>query len=72
MRRDVACDAAGLLDFYRLHFDRQDRSLCVRAFGLLHHNGRDLPEIPLLERKAKLKKWIIAANTACALLRKLR
>ena len=25
-----------------------------------------------LERKAKLKKWIIAANTACALLRKLR
>jgi ATP-dependent DNA ligase len=26
------------------------------------HNGRDLRELPLFERRAKLKKMIIAAN----------
>jgi bifunctional non-homologous end joining protein LigD len=59
----VACDAAGLPDFYRLHFHRHDRSLCVWAFDLLQHNGRDLRELPLLERKARLEKLIAAANT---------
>ena len=32
------------------------------AFDLLHHNGRDLRELPLLERKARLEKLILAAN----------
>jgi bifunctional non-homologous end joining protein LigD len=36
----------------------------VWAFDLLHHNGRDLRELPLVERKARLKKLIITANTA--------
>jgi hypothetical protein len=38
----VACDAAGRPDFYRLHFHRHGRGLCVRAFDLLHPNRRDL------------------------------
>jgi bifunctional non-homologous end joining protein LigD len=56
----VAC--AGLPNFYRLHFHRHDRGLCVWAFDLLHHNGRDLRELPLLERKARLEELILAAN----------
>jgi ATP-dependent DNA ligase len=34
--------------------------MCV-DFDLLHHNGRDLREPPLFERKARL--LIVAANT---------
>jgi bifunctional non-homologous end joining protein LigD len=34
----------------------------VWAFDLLHHNGRDLRELPLIERKARLEKLILAAN----------
>jgi ATP-dependent DNA ligase len=46
--------------------------LCVWAFDLLHHNGRDLRELPLIERKARLEKVILAANAKLAsLLRKL-
>src|SRR5262249_12450528 len=59
----VACDAAGLPNFYALHFHRHDHGLCVWAFDLLHHNGRDLRELPLLERKARLEKLIAAAKT---------
>ena len=58
----VACDADGLPDFYRLHFHRHDRGLRVWAFDLLHHDGRDLRELPLFERKARLEKLILAAN----------
>jgi ATP-dependent DNA ligase len=28
----------------------------------LHHNGRDLRELPLFERKIRLEKLIVAAN----------
>jgi bifunctional non-homologous end joining protein LigD len=58
----VACDAAGLPSFYRLHFHRHDHGLCVWAFDLLHHNVGNLRELPLIERKARLEKLIIAAN----------
>ena len=58
----VACNAAGLPDFYRLHFHRHDHGPCVWAFDLLLHNGRDLRELPLSERKARLEKLILAAN----------
>jgi hypothetical protein len=34
----------------------------VWGFDLLHHNARDLRELPLIERKARLEKVIIAAN----------
>jgi hypothetical protein len=40
----------------------RDGDLCVWAFDLLHHNGRDLRELPLCERKARLEKVIITAN----------
>jgi ATP-dependent DNA ligase len=58
----VACNNAGLPEFYQLHFRRHDRGLCVWAFDFLHHNGRDLRELPLFERKARLEKSILAAN----------
>jgi ATP-dependent DNA ligase len=58
----VACDDKGLPNFYWLHFHRRDCGLCMWAFDLLHHNGRDLRELPLIERKARLEKVIIAAN----------
>jgi ATP-dependent DNA ligase len=41
----VATGLNGLPNFYALHFHRRDR-LCVWAFDLLHHNGRDLRELP--------------------------
>jgi bifunctional non-homologous end joining protein LigD len=59
----VVCDDAGLPDFYALHSRSRDRALCVWAFDLLHHNGRDLRELPLSERKARLEKLILGANT---------
>jgi bifunctional non-homologous end joining protein LigD len=58
----VACDGDGRPDFYRLHFHRHDRAVCVWAFDLLHHNGRDLRELPLFKRKARLEKLILAAK----------
>ena len=58
----MACD--GLPNFYRLHFRRHDHGLCVWAFDLLHHNGRDLCELPLIERKARLEKLIVAVNAS--------
>ena len=58
----VACDDDGVPNFYRLHFHSHDCGLCVWAFDLLHHNGRDLRELPLFERKARLEKLILAAN----------
>ena len=53
---------AGLPDFYRLHFQRYDRGLCVWAFDLLHLIGRDLRELPLIERKARLAKLVVSAS----------
>jgi hypothetical protein len=47
-------------DFYA-HFHR-NRGLCVCAFDLLHHNGRNLRELSLLECKARLET-LIAANS---------
>ena len=57
----VARNHNDLPEFYALHFHRE-RGLCVWAFDLLHHNGRDLRELPLLERKARLEQLIRAAN----------
>ena len=63
----VARDGDGVPDFYRLHFHRHDHGLCVWAFDLLHHNGRDIRELPLFERKARLEKLILTVNaTGCA------
>lgn len=54
---------------YALHLHR-NRGLCVWALDLLHHNGSDLRERPLLERKAKLQKLIVAhSDDRCGLWR---
>jgi bifunctional non-homologous end joining protein LigD len=58
----VACDDAGVPQYYTLHFHSRKYGLCAWAFDLLHHNGRDLRELPLIERKARLKKLIVATN----------
>ena len=58
----VACDDACLPHYYALHFHSRKYGLCAWAFDLLHHNRRDLRELPLFERKARLEKLILAAN----------
>jgi ATP-dependent DNA ligase len=50
----IAADAAIL----------EDHGLCVWAFDLLHHNGRDLRELPMLERKARIEKLIVCTSRA--------
>jgi ATP-dependent DNA ligase len=60
----VARNDAGLPDFYALHFHSRYHDLCVWVFDLLHHNGRDLREVPLFERKASLEKLILARHDA--------
>jgi bifunctional non-homologous end joining protein LigD len=59
----VACDGDGRPDFYRLHFHRHNRGLCVWAFDLLYLNGRDLRDLPLSERKRQLEKLISKARS---------
>jgi bifunctional non-homologous end joining protein LigD len=54
----VACDD-DVPDFYRLHFHTNDHELCVWGSDLVQLNGRDLRELPLLERKARLEKLIV-------------
>jgi hypothetical protein len=54
---------------YALHL-HSNRGLCVWVLDLLHHNGHDLRERPLLERKAKLEKLIIGdSDDRCGLWR---
>ena len=48
----VACDDAGRPDFFALHFHTRSR-LCVWAFDLLHHNERDLRELPTRKDRTK-------------------
>jgi ATP-dependent DNA ligase len=38
----------------------------VWAVDLLQHNGRDLRELPLIDRKARLEKLILAVNATQA------
>jgi bifunctional non-homologous end joining protein LigD len=52
----VVCDTGGLPDFRALHAHSfQQDMLCVWAFDLLALNGKDLRELPLTARKAKLE-----------------
>jgi bifunctional non-homologous end joining protein LigD len=40
------------------------QTLCVWAFDLLHMNGRDLRELLLLERKARLGRIVAGADVS--------
>ena len=54
----VACSSAGMPDFRKLHFAAADGNLCLWAFDLLHLNGKDLLDVPLAKRRAKLQALI--------------
>ena len=60
----VATNERGLSDFRALHFrDVRDIDLCVWAFDLLHLNGEDLREQPLMARKLALEKLLYKTNS---------
>ena len=55
----TACNERGLPDFRALHFrDVHDAELCVWAFDLLHLNGKDSRDLPLVTRKLALEKLV--------------
>ena len=59
----TAFDPLGLLDFHALHFrTADDGDLAVWAFDLLFHNGRDVRDLPLVERKDLLMVLIMGAG----------
>jgi bifunctional non-homologous end joining protein LigD len=59
----TACDSRGIPDFRAVHFHNvPEDALCVWAFDILHLNGADLREVPLIERKYALEKIIYKAN----------
>src|SRR5215468_7841236 len=59
----TAFDPLGLLDFHALHFRTdEDDDIAVWAFDLLFHNGRDVRELPLVERKDLLMVLIMGAG----------
>jgi bifunctional non-homologous end joining protein LigD len=59
----TACDSRSIPDFRALHFHNvPEDALCVWAFDILHLNGADLRQVPLIERKYALEKIIYKAN----------
>jgi bifunctional non-homologous end joining protein LigD len=52
----VWCDEDGVSDFEKVHGCSHDHQDFLYAFDLLHLDGVDLREAPLIERKAKLAK----------------
>jgi bifunctional non-homologous end joining protein LigD len=57
----VASDGSGFPDFRALHFRTSDQVLCIWAFDLLAL-GRDLRELPLEQRKARLARIVREAR----------
>ena len=56
----VASDTRGLPDFRALHFcNAEPDDLAVWAFDLLFYNGKDVRNLPLLERKALLTRLVL-------------
>ena len=44
---------------------RDITQLAVFAFDLLHHNGKDLCPIPLIERRLKLTELVARSSVHC-------
>ena len=44
----------GMSDFYALRSRRRGPEAVLYAFDLLEHNGADLRDLPLIERKRRL------------------
>jgi hypothetical protein len=59
----TAFDPLGLLAFHALHFrTADDDDIAVWAFDLLFHDGTDVCELPLMERKDLLMVLIMGAG----------
>jgi ATP-dependent DNA ligase len=59
----TAFDPLGLFDFNALQFrTAADDDIAVWAFDLLFHNGRDVRELPLVERKDLLMVLVMGAG----------
>jgi len=55
----VACSSTGGPDFRKLHASAATSDeLCLWVFDLLHLNGKDLLDLPLMNRRAKLQALI--------------
>jgi bifunctional non-homologous end joining protein LigD len=59
----TAFDPLGLLDFHALHLRTAAHDdIAIWAFDLLFHNGRDVRELPLVERKDLLMVLTMGAG----------
>jgi bifunctional non-homologous end joining protein LigD len=59
----TAFDPLGLIDFHALHFrNAADEDIAVWAFDLLFHNGREVRQLPLVERKDLLMVLVMGAG----------
>jgi bifunctional non-homologous end joining protein LigD len=54
----VVCRDDGLSDFKALHSRRRDHDAVLFAFDLIEHQGEDLRNAPLLDRKRQLAKLL--------------
>jgi bifunctional non-homologous end joining protein LigD len=59
----VSLDGSGLSVFHNLMFGRADSDCFFYAFDLLFLNGKDLRELPLSQRKQRLRKLIPSKNS---------
>jgi bifunctional non-homologous end joining protein LigD len=60
----VVCRDDGLSDFNALHSRRRDHDAVLFAFDLIEHQGDDLRNAPLLDRKRQLAKLLGKAKHA--------
>ena len=69
----VACSSRGVPDFRKLHASSATSDeLCLWAFDLLHLNGKDLLDLPLVKRRAKLQALIERHDHPTVFLQRLR
>jgi bifunctional non-homologous end joining protein LigD len=54
----VVCRDDGVSDFKALHSRRRDHDAVLFAFDLIEHQGEDLRNAPLLDRKRQLAKLL--------------
>jgi bifunctional non-homologous end joining protein LigD len=63
----VLPDAEGRPDFAGLHrgWRSAGEQLAVFAFDLLHRDGKDLRELPLMERRRRLTRSLARSDVPC-------
>jgi bifunctional non-homologous end joining protein LigD len=59
----IAADAHGQPDFRALLFAPRYARMCVYAFDILELQGRDLRDLPLEQRRARLRGLLVRAKT---------